>query len=321
MRIVITDGYELNPGDLDWTNIERLGILDYYDRSPAEKIVERCSSAEIIITNKTLINSSVISASSGLRLISVTATGYNNVDLNAATQAGVIVCNVPEYGTFSVAQHTFALLLESVNHVGLNAESVNKGEWETSGRWCYSKKPTAELKDKTLGIVGFGKIGKQVAEIARAFGMKIIFSNRSQKSSVIAEQVSFEELLRRSDVVSLHCPLTPENIGLVNRDCFSLMKSSAILINTSRGQLVNEPDLAHALRHRLLAGAALDVLSAEPPVGGNPLIGLDNCIITPHNAWLSVEARSRIMKVTYENICKYLDGDPQNQVNKQTSVS
>lgn len=316
MRIVITDGYELNPGDLDWSDIATLGNIDYYDNTPNEKIEERCAGAEIIITNKTVISSSAIDASSDLKLITVTATGYNNVDLNKARSADILVCNVPEYGTFSVAQHAFALVLELVNHVGLNAETVSKGEWQRSGRWCYSKKPITELKDKTFGIVGFGRIGSQVAQIAKAFGMNVIFSNRSFKASSIAEQVSLEELFERSDVISLHCPLTADNAGIVNRKYLSLVKPTAVLINTSRGLLVNEPELADALQNKVLAAAALDVLSVEPPADGNPLIGLPNCIITPHNAWLSYEARSRIMKVTYENILKFAQGDPQNIVNR-----
>lgn len=316
MRIVITDGYDLNPGDLSWSTISNLGEIVYHDSTARDKVLERCAGAEIAIVNKTLMSSSVIKGSSNLKLIAITATGYNNIDLDAANAAGITICNVPEYGTYSVAQHVFALLLELVNHVGLNAESVKNGEWEKSPNWCYSKKPITELKDKILGIVGFGRIGSRVAEIAKAFGMNVIFCNRSTKTSAIATQVTTEELFKISDIVSLHCPLTTENAGFVNRHYLSLMKPTALLINTSRGQLINETDLAAALQNNVLASAALDVLSAEPPTHGNPLIGLPNCIITPHNAWSSFEARSRIMKITYENIRKFLEGDPQNQVIK-----
>lgn len=314
MKIVITDGYELNPGDLDWKDISQLGTIEYYDTTPKEKIKQRCKDAEIIVTNKTPISSSVIEGSF-LKLITVTATGYNNIDLVSAKDAGVVVCNVPEYGTFSVAQHTIALILELVNHVGLHAESVKRGEWETSGRWCYSKKPIVELKDKTLGIVGLGRIGGQVAEIAKVLGMKILFYNRSVTNSPIAKQVSLKDLFVMSDIVSLHCPLNAENAGFVNSSLLSTMKPSALLVNTSRGPLIDEHDLAEAIKNEVVAGAALDVLSTEPPGPDNPLIGLENCIVTPHNAWLSFEARSRIMKITVDNISEFLRGAPQNKVN------
>jgi glycerate dehydrogenase len=315
MQIVITDGYELNPGDLDWKEIEKLGAVNYYDSTPWEKIPERCASADIVISNKTPFNDSVLATLTQLKLITVTATGYNNIDIDAAKKAKIAVCNVPEYGTFSVAQHTFALLLELVNHVGLHTESVKKGQWENSGRWSYSLKPVTELKDKTLGIVGLGRIGLRVAEIGITFGMKIIFSNRSPKVSQVGEQVSIQQIFSKSDVISLHCPLTNENAGFVNREYLSMMKPSALLINTSRGQLINETDLAEALQKKMFSAAALDVLSIEPPPPGHSLIGLSNCIVTPHNAWLSFEARSRIMKVTCENIRKFLSDKPQNLVN------
>ena len=314
MQIVITDGYELNPGDLDWESVSKLGDIKYYDSTPTVKIRERCIDADIIVTNKTQIDGSLIQASQKLKLITVAATGYNNVDVQAAKKANVLVCNVPEYGTFSVAQHTFALLLELVNHVGLHAASVQKGEWEKSGRWSYSIKPLTELKDKIFGIVGLGKIGMRVGEIAKAFGMKIIYANRSTKSSDMGQQVSIQQLFEMSDVISLHCPLTKENGGFVNKEYLSKMKPTALLINTSRGQLINEHDLAEALQKKTLSAAALDVLSVEPPPPGHPLIGLSNCIITPHNAWSSFEARARVMEVTHHNILRFLEGKPQNIV-------
>lgn len=316
MKIVITDGFELNPGDLSWNDIANLGDISYHDQTPKEKIAERCAGADVIITNKTRIDSTSIENAKQLQLITITATGYNNIDLRAAKNADIAVCNVPEYGTFSVAQHAFALILELVNHVGLHSESVRKGDWADSGRWSYSLKPLTELKGKTLGIVGYGRIGKQVGEIGKAFGMKVIFVNRSPVSADFAEQVSLRDLFTISDIVTLHCPLTDENAGFVNMDYLLMMKPTALLINTSRGQLINEEDLADALRKKVLATAALDVLSIEPPAAGHPLIGLSNCIVTPHNAWLSHQARSRIMKVTHENISRFLAGQPQNLVVK-----
>lgn len=314
MKIVITDGYELNPGDLTWTAIRTLGEVAYYDKTSPDEVPERCSAANVIIVNKTRIDATAIEACENLRLIAVTATGYNNIDVNAAKKANVSVCNVPEYGTFSVAQHTFALLLELVNHVALHAESVRRKEWENSDRWSYSIKPLMELKDKTLGVIGFGRIGQRVAEMGKAFGMKIIFHNRSEKQSNLGTAAPLDQLFRESDVVTLHCPLTADNTGMVNAVSLASMKRSAFLINTSRGSLVNEADLAEALRNNVIAGAALDVLSVEPPRPGHPLIGLKNCIVTPHNAWLSFEARSRVMHVTFENIRRYMDGSPQNEV-------
>ena len=314
MKIVITDGYELNPGDLGWTAIQSLGDVTYFDHTPKEEIAARCNDAEIIITNKTPIDAAQIQASKKLKLISVIATGYNVIDIDAAKKANVVVCNVPEYGTFSVAQHAISLLLELVNHVGIYSESVQAGDWTRSQRWSYLIKPLVELKDKTIGIVGFGKIGSQVATIAKAMGMNVIFTNRSPKVSDLGNQVSMEHLFEASDVISLHCPLTSENGGFVNHEYLSKMKSSAVLINTSRGQLINETDLAKALKEKVLAGAALDVLSVEPPPPDHPLIGVSNCIITPHIAWSTFEARSRIMDVTFENIRRFLEGNPQNVV-------
>lgn len=312
MRIVITDGYTLNPGDLDWSAISSFGQIDYYDSTPKEKVMERCRDASIILTNKTVIPADVIAAAKNLKMVAVTATGYNNVDIRAAKQAGVVVSNVPEYGTWSVAQHAFALLLELVNHVGLNAASARNDEWAKLGQWSYTKRPITELKDKVLGIVGYGRIGRQMGRIGEAFGMKIIFSNRSKKEG---NQVSIEELFEKSDVVSLHCPLTPENEGFINYALLSKMKKNALIINTSRGQLINEGDLVKALNDDLVAGAALDVLKEEPPVVGHPLVHHPRVIVTPHNAWVSVEARSRMMQVTAENIKMFLAGTPANVVN------
>ena len=313
MRLVITDGYTLNPGDLSWKPFEQFGEVVYYDRTAAIQVVERCLSADIIITNKTPIDAKILEAGNSLRLISVTATGYNVVDIATAKKEGVVVCNVPEYGTHSVAQHAFALILELTNKVGIHAQSVRNGDWTRSPDWCYSKTPIIELKDKTLGIIGLGKIGAETARIAHAYGMNVIYhGGRSTVSDV--NRVSLPQLFSQSDFISIHCPLKQDNVGFIDRSVLSHMKPTAFLINTSRGQLIDENDLAAALRNNTLAGAALDVLSKEPPPQDHPLLGLSNCLITPHNAWVSFEARKRIMETTFENVRAALSGKPQNVV-------
>jgi glycerate dehydrogenase len=309
MKIVITDGYTLNPGDLSWEPLHALGEVIYYDRTAPADIFVRCRPANIIVTNKTPIDSATIDAATGLRLIAVTATGYNMVDTMAARKRGISVCNVPEYGTDSVAQHTFALLLELSNSVGRYDQSVREGEWQRSPDFCYSKVPLIELKGKTLGLIGFGRIGRQVARIAQAFGMRILYSGRS------AQAVPMDTLFKESDFISLHCPLTADNHSFINTEFLSYMKPTAFLINTARGQLINETDLAVALRNKVLAGAALDVLAIEPPPPGHPLIGLSNCLLTPHIAWMSWEARQRLLQTTIDNIRRALSGAPQHVVN------
>jgi glycerate dehydrogenase len=313
MQIVITDGHTLNPGDLSWQPFHGLGEVKYYDRSSPDEVPSRCHQAVAIVTNKTPITKETIESAKDLKVIAVTATGYNIIDMAAAEKRGVLVCNVPEYGTYSVAQHTIALLLELSNHVGIHAQSVQKGSWNNAIDWCYSKTPIIELKDKILGIVGLGKIGLQTARIAHALGMNIIYY-RGNSAELPARSVSLKEVFSESDFISLHCPLKPDNNSFVNQELLSLMKPSAFLINTSRGQLINEKDLAYALRNKLLAGAALDVLSKEPPPSNHPLLNLQNCIITPHNAWLSFEARQRILNTSYENVKAALSGKPQNVV-------
>jgi glycerate dehydrogenase len=311
--LVVTDGHTLNPGDLSWDDFKKYGKVEVYERSSPSEVTERCRNATLIITNKTPVDASLIAACPKLKLIAVTATGYNIIDIEAARKRNIIVCNVPGYGTVSVAQHTFALILELVNHAGENARTVAEGKWSTSKDWCYTVAPIVELSGKTLGIVGLGNIGGEVAKIGAAFGMRVIFSNPRPKQSGY-EQVSVEELFSRADVISLHCPLTADNKQFVNAALLSLMKRSACLINTSRGMLINESDLATALRNGTIAGAGLDVLSTEPP-RDNPLIGSPRCIITPHNAWLSFESRSRMMAATLANVEKTLAGRPQNVVN------
>jgi len=314
MKIVITDGFTVNPGDLDWKGIQALGDIIYYERSNSNDVAARCEPAEIIVANKTPITAEVIERAPALKLITITATGYNNIDLEMAKSKGVIVCNVPEYGTWSVSQHAFALVLELANHVGLNAASVAQGEWSGGQEWSYTKKPLMELKDKVLGIVGLGRIGQQTALLGKAFGMKVQYVNRSRVKTDLGKAVTTDELFTTSDVISLHCPLTPENTRFVDRRLLSLMKPSAFLVNTSRGGLINEPDLVSVLQQKSIAGVALDVLTVEPP-DASALIGLSNCIITPHTAWVSIEARRRILETTAGNIKSFLSGNPQNVVN------
>ncbi len=314
MEIVITDGFTLNPGDLSWKPLKEIGTVSCYERTSPDEVLPRCRNASVIVTNKTPINEKVIEAAQQLRMIAVTATGFNIIDVDAARRRGVLVCNVPEYGTYSVAQHAFSLLVELTNHVGIHSRSVLEGDWVKSVDWSYVKKPIIELKDKILGIVGLGRIGNRTALIGQAFGMNVIF-HRGKPNQVKATGVSLEELFAESDFISLHCPLTKDNAGFVNKRILSLARPSAFLINTSRGQLIDEHDLALALENNKLAGAGLDGLSKEPPPHDHPLLHARNCIITPHNAWLSLEARKRILEVTIGNIHSFLSGKPQNQVN------
>ena len=312
--IVITDGYTLNPGDLSWDAFNQFGNVANYDRTAKGEVVERCKDAMIIITNKTPISADLIREATNLRGIAVTATGYNIVDIAAARKRGIPVSNVPGYGTDSVAQHTFAFILELANGVGANSQSVANGEWAQSDDFCYTKTALIEIAGKTLGIIGYGTIGRRVAEIARVFGMNVLYNSPSLMGKDPAA-VDVETIFRESDFLTLHCPLTKENQGFVNKTLLAKMKSTAFLINTARGQLINETDLRDALRESILAGAALDVLSSEPPPADHPLIGLPNCIITPHNAWCSLEARQRIMTTTIDNVRAMLDGEPANVVN------
>ncbi|MBL0357066.1 MAG: D-2-hydroxyacid dehydrogenase [Chitinophagaceae bacterium] len=314
MKIVITDGFTLNPGDLNWAAFEKLGNVQYYDRTAPVEVIARCFDADIIVTNKTIIDEDVIMAGSHLKMIAVTATGYNNVDTVAAKNKKVVVCNAPGYGTQSVAQHTFALLLELCNGVGNNADSVSRGGWTSAKDWCYSLHPIIELNKKITGIIGMGEIGRQVAAIAHAFGMQVIYTGGHSDESYCS-QVSLYELFIQSDFVTLHCPLTGNNKEFINKEMLGLMKPTAYLINTARGALINEKELAQVLYQHKIAGAALDVLSVEPPAKDNPLIGLSNCIITPHNAWMSAEARQRIMDITLGNIRAFMGEHPQNVVN------
>lgn len=316
MKIVVTDGYALNPGDLSWDPIRQFGEVKVYDRTSPPEIFERCRDADIILGNKTEFNKDNIGRLHTVKLISVLATGYNVIDVNAAKNKGIIVCNVPAYGTASVAQHTFALILDLSNKISLHTTSVANGEWQQCPDYSYSKKPLIELAGKTLGIVGFGNIGQQTAKLAVAFGMKVIYNSRHDRHSPIAKLKDLQTIFTESDFISLHCPLTETNREFVNKELLQLMKPTAFIVNTARGQLINETDLAVALNEDLIAGAALDVLSIEPPDDSNPLLKAKNCLITPHNAWSTREARQRIMDETVENIHTFLKGHPRNIVNK-----
>lgn len=314
MNIIIVDGHTLNPGDLSWADIEEFGNLTIFERTSANMTLDRCREASVILTNKVPITKDTILAAKDLRLICVTATGFNIVDVDAARENNVTVCNVPDYGAASVAQHTFALLLELTNRVGLNSQSVRAGDWERSEDFCYTKANLTELQGKTFGIVGLGKIGEHVARIADAFGMNVIFNSATRRKSAVATYVEMDTLFATSDVISLHCPLTKDNAEFVNRRLLDSVKASAFLINTARGQLIDEADLATALNNNQLRGAALDVLSTEPPKASNPLLRAPNCIVTPHNAWMSLEARTRMMEITLKNIEAFLSGKPVNVV-------
>jgi glycerate dehydrogenase len=318
MQIVVTDGYTLNPGDLNWDRLRALGDVNIHDRTSPEELVERCLNAEIIITNKTPVDAAAINALDKLKMISVTATGYNVIDVKAAAAKNIPVSNVPGYGTASVAQHTVALLLELSNGAGNHSEDVNNGGWQKSVDWCYTVQPVTELSDKTFGIIGMGNIGRQVAAIVSALGMKVIYHTPNPKKEYPGEYMQLEEVFAAADVVSLHCPQTPENTGFVNAALLSSMKKTAWLINTSRGGLINENDLAAALTNGTIKLAALDVLSKEPPLPNHPLIGLPNCIVTPHIAWISKEARQRIMAQTVQNVESFINGKAVNVVNQTT---
>ena len=317
-KIVVLDGYTINPGDNPWVALEALGELTVYARTPPEQVLERAAGADILLTNKAVLDDALLSALPRLRYIAVLATGYNVVDVTAAGKRGIPVSNVPEYSSLTVAQHTFALLLELTNRVGQHDTAVKSGEWSSCEDFSFSKGPLVELVGKTMGIVGFGRIGRSVTSIAQAFGMEVIVHTPHPPQWSDAPRVRFlelEELFRTADVISLHCPQTPENTGFVDAALLARMKSSAFLINTGRGALINEQDLATALKSGHLAGAALDVVSSEPIPANNPLPDAPNCIITPHIAWAALAARRRLMAQTAANVAAFLAGKPVNVVN------
>jgi glycerate dehydrogenase len=316
MKIVVLDGYTLNPGDLSWDDLKGLGPCEIFDRTPPVEVLSRATEAEILLTNKTVLNSNFIQNLPKLKYIGVLATGTNVVDLAAARARNIPVTNVPAYGTASVAQTTMALLLELTQHVGRHSETVRDGCWSRNADWCYREKPLIELDGLTMGIVGYGRIGQAVARLALAFGMNALVYTRSPKTpSPGVRFVDLETVFRVSDVVSLHCPLTPQTHHLVNWERLLRMKPSAFLLNTSRGLLIDEQYLADALNSGRIAGAGLDVLSEEPPPADHILLKARNCIITPHLAWATRAARSRLMQIAIENIRAFLIGKPHNVVN------
>ena len=317
MNIIAIDGYTLNPGDLTWDSWRQYGDLTVYDRTPYETtaIVERCAGAEAVLTNKTPFTAATLEQLPALKYIGVTATGYNMIDIAAAKRQGVIVTNVPGYGTASVVQMTFALLLELTMHVQRHSDAVMVGKWSRSPDFSFRDYPLVELSGKTMGIIGMGHIGSKVADIATAFGMNIIGNSRTQTDQSHRPNFTWAtipELLTQSDVVSIHAPLFPETQGLINKETLSLMKPTAFLLNTSRGPIIAEQDLANALNTGRIAGAGLDVLSVEPPPADNPLFKAKNCIITPHISWATKEARTRLMAATLANFTAWRSGHPIN---------
>lgn len=316
MNIVVLDGYAMNPGDLSWGSLKKLGDVTIFDRTPVQDVINRIADADIVLTNKAIINAEAIKQAKQLKYIGVMATGYNVVDMEAAHKQGITVTNVPAYSTASVAQLVFALILELTNHTAEYAQSVAKGDWVRSKDFSYHLKPVMELHGKILGIVGLGKIGQETARIALAFGMKVIASHKHPERDKM-EGVKFVDettLFREAGIVSLHCPLNEKNKGFINRSLLETMQPSALLVNTSRGPLINEDDLAEALNSGRIAGAALDVLSTEPPSPDNPLLKAKNCLITPHIGWATFEARSRLMQTVVDNIQAFLNKNPQNVI-------
>ena len=314
MKIVILDGKGINPGDLSWECFDKFGTVEVYDKTPTDaQTIERLQGATVAVTNKTPIDGAILGACPEVKLICVLATGYNAVDCDAAAKRNIPVCNVPGYGTNAVAQFTFSLLLELCNQVGLHSNSVHAGDWSSCPDFCYWKTPQMELFGKTLGIIGYGSIGRAVGKIAEAFGMKVLAYSRTHHPGT--EYVDLDTLLQKSDVITLHCPLFPETKGLINAQTIAKMKDGAILLNTSRGPLLDEFAVAEALKNGKLRGAAMDVVSSEPIPADSPLLTAPNCIITPHMAWAPLEARQRIMDIATASIRAFLSGDKKNVVN------
>ena len=320
MKIVVLDGYTENPGDLSWSGFEALGELTVYDRTTDHSLIaERIGDAEAVYTNKTPITAETMKACANLKYIGVLATGYNVVDVAAAKEAGIIVTNIPTYGTDAVAQYAIALLLELCHHIGEHSDCVKKGDWTNNQDWCFWNYPLIELAGKTMGIIGFGRIGQRTARIAQALGMKILAYDSFKNEALENENCRYAELaelLAQSDVISLHCPLFPATQGIINKDTIAEMKDGVLLINTSRGPLIVEEDLRDALNCGKVAGAAVDVVSTEPIQMDNPLLSAKNCIITPHIAWAPRESRQRLMDIAVNNLKEYIAGNPVNVVNK-----
>lgn len=318
MKIVILDGYTENPGDLSWSGLEALGELTVYDRTPPEQVADRIGDAEIVILNKTPLPREMLDRCPNVRYIGVLATGYNIVDVQAAKERGIPVCNIPTYGTDAVGQFAIAMLLEICHHVAHHDAAVHEGRWESCPDWCFWDYPLIELAGKTMGIIGFGRIGRTTGRIARALGMQVVAcdSIETDEGREIGRYLPLEELFACSDVIALHCPLFPETQGIINRGTIAKMKDGVILLNNSRGPLIVEQDLADALNSGKVYAAGLDVVSTEPVKPDNPLLGAKNCIITPHISWAAREARQRIMDITVANIQAFMDGKPVNAVNR-----
>jgi glycerate dehydrogenase len=318
MDIVVLDGNTLNPGDLSWEELFKLGDVTIYDRTDDDQIIDRIGNAKIILTNKTPITKEIFEACPSIEYIGVLATGFNVVDVDAAIKSGVVLTNIPTYGTIAVAQFAFALLLELCHHVGEHSREVKKGEWAKSIDFCFWNYPLVELAGKNMGIIGFGKIGQATAKIATSFGMKVLafdaFPNKQLETDDI-KIVALDELLENSDIISLHCPLHPSTKGMINKNSISKMKDGVMIINTSRGLLIVENDLVEALESGKVSGAAVDVLSDEPPKKDNPLVLCEKCIVTPHIAWAPKESRERLMDIAINNVKCFLEGNIQNKVN------
>ena len=321
MKIVVLDGYTLNPGDLDWGGIEQYGTCTIHERTDQapQVVIDTIGDAEIVFTNKTLLPREVLEQVPSVKYIGVLATGFNVVDVKAATEHGIVVTNIPIYGTAAVAQFSLALILELCHHIGSHSDAVKRGDWTKSQDFCFWNYPLIELAGKTMGCIGFGRIGQATARIAEAFGLRVLAYNRSQDPALVSEAcqyASLDEVFAKSDFVSLHCPLTPETRNMINKDTIAKMKDGVMVINTSRGPLIAERDLADALESGKVAGAAVDVVSEEPIAADNPLLKAKNCLITPHIAWAPEESRKRLMDVAVDNLGAFLKGTPINVVNR-----
>lgn len=319
MKIVILDGYTENPGDLSWGGFEALGEFTVYDRTTDHsQIASRIGNAEIVLTNKTPVSKETMAACPQLKYIGLLATGYNVVDVKAAKEAGITVTNIPTYGTDAVSQYAIALLLELCHHIGEHSDCVKRGDWTRNQDWCFWNHPLIELAGKTMGIIGFGRIGQGTARIAQALGMKVLAYDTYQNPELVSDTckyASLDEILSQSDVITLHCPLFPETEGIINKDTIEKMKDNVMIINNSRGPLIKEADLRDALNLGKVAGAAVDVVSTEPISMDNPLLAAKNCIITPHIAWAPKESRQRLMDIAVKNLQEFLKGEPVNVVN------
>ena len=317
MKIVILDAYAINPGDLAWDALDKFGEVAVYDRTAPDEVVERCKGAEIVLSNKVPLDANTIASLPACKYIGVLATGFNLIDLDAATRNGIVVCNIPSYSTDSVAQNTFALLLALTNHAEDYDRRIHtEDRWTKCKDFCYLDYPLVELAGKSIGIVGYGHIGRMVGSIARAFGMRVmVYSSRPQQELPEVVKVDMDTLFKESDVISLHCPLTAETTKMINAEKISLMKPTAVILNTARGGLIDEDALAEALNRGRIAGAGLDVLSTEPPLPSNPLLHAKNCIITPHISWAAYEARKRLIEIAVANIEAFVAGSPINRVN------